>query len=64
MTDIEAIRLTVALNTIRTNKDGGGKITFEFGSDSIESIKKLISANGDGETVFIMGLVKLDNFEL
>lgn len=57
MEEKEVIRLTAQLERVVTTKDGGGKITFEFGADSLEAIKQIMTAHGTGEVNFAIALV-------
>lgn len=50
---MEQCKAVVQLNSITTLKDGGGKITFEFGNESLEEIQKLQRLAGDGEVNFV-----------
>jgi hypothetical protein len=57
---LEPVKLIVQLDTIRTTKDGGGKITFEFGADALEEIHKLQILNGSGDTNLALAIVPME----
>ncbi len=54
-------KIVVQLNSIKTLKDGGGKIVFEFGNESLEEIQKLQTLAGDGDINFVAVLVPFKN---
>jgi hypothetical protein len=54
---MEPVKLTLQLNNVKTAKDGGGRITFDFGLDSLNEIHRLQKINGAGELNFMVVLV-------
>jgi len=42
------------LYQVKTNKDGGGRIQFDFGYESLKEIQKIQELNGKGEQNFIL----------
>lgn len=54
---MEPIKLIVQLDSIRSTRDGGGKLTLEFGADSLQEIHRLQLLNGSGDTSLAVVIV-------
>lgn len=52
--------LTLQFDSMRTTKDGGGKITFEFSQDQMNEIQKILMWNGQGEMNFAVAITPLN----
>lgn len=52
---------TVQLFKVATNKDGGGRIQFDFGADALDEIQKIQKANGQGGCNFILAVAPFKN---
>lgn len=50
-------KFTAQLNQVRTTKDGGGRIVFDFGLDALTEIQKIQSWNGTGGMSFALAVV-------
>lgn len=50
-------KLTCQLFRVTTNKDGGGRVQFDFGLESLEDIQKIQQWNGQGERNFTIAVV-------
>lgn len=48
---------------IRTKRDGGGRISIDFGADGLEEIQYAQKLAAQGGCVFQVALVPLKNFE-
>lgn len=48
-------------DSLRILKDGGGKITLEFGADSLESIQKIQSWVSSGDMNLAVAITPLDS---
>lgn len=46
---MEPIKLIAQLGRMSLDKDGGGKITLEFGSESSSAFKQLVDLHAKGE---------------
>lgn len=53
-------KLELQFDTMRTTKDGGGKITFEFSQDQMQEIQKVLRWNGIGEVNFVVVVTPLN----
>jgi hypothetical protein len=53
----EPVKLVLQLNNVKTHKDGGGRITFDFGLESLNEIHRLQKINGRGEQNFMVVVV-------
>lgn len=51
------IQLTAQLYRIISNADGGGRLIFDFGHDSMEAIQELFRMHGSGEVNFALAIV-------
>lgn len=49
-------KLITQIDSIRTLKDGGAKLTLAFGLESFDELKKLIEWSKDGEQLFAVVL--------
>lgn len=60
------IKLTVQLFRIISNRDGGGRILLDFGSDSLEAIQQLQTLNAKGDINLAAVFVPFEetNFDL
>lgn len=52
----QVAKIIAQLDNFRTTKDGGGKITFEFGLDSMTEIKKILDWSVVNEQSFILAV--------
>lgn len=52
------IQFTAQLYSVRTTKDGGGRLTFEFGADAISAIQEIMTLNSRGEVNFAIACVE------
>lgn len=50
---MDTSKLIAQLIELKTTKDGGAKVTFEFGQESIEEAKKIIDWNKQ-ETLYVV----------
>lgn len=57
----EVIRMTVQLYDIKTRRDGGGRVQFEFGADAMHAIAQLMALNASGDTNLAIALVPYSN---
>ena len=53
-------KFVAQLGSVRTDKDGGGKIVLEFGHDALKDVQKLQEWNGVGEVNFAIAITPLD----
>jgi DNA repair ATPase RecN len=60
---MDPVKLTLQLNNVKTAKDGGGKITFEFSLDSLNEVHRLQKINGRGEMNFMVVCVPVMHSE-
>ena len=58
---MKTITLTVQLLDIKTRRDGGGRVQFEYGAESMQAIADLMGLNASGDTVLGMALVPIGN---
>lgn len=58
---MQPIKLTCQLSRVVTTKDGGGKLTLEFGHDSIEAVHQLQLLNGIGEVNLAVVIVPFED---
>lgn len=54
-------QLVVQFFSCNLSKDGGGKITFEFGSDSLEAIQRIQTWHNLRPQNFALAIKPLDN---
>lgn len=54
------IKLVAQLDRITTTRDGGGKLTLEFGADSLSAIHELQTLNGTGDTNLMVVIVPFE----
>lgn len=57
----EPVKIIAQLHSVRTTSDGGGKITLEFGYDSLEGVLELQRLNSQGQTSLALAIVPFDN---
>lgn len=57
----EPIKLICQLDSVRTTKDGGSKITFECGAESMKGVTELIETNGEGGVNFAVAVLLLED---
>ncbi len=57
----EVIKFTAQLDRVTSTKDGGSKITFTCGYESIEAIQKIVRLNAIGDTSMAIAIVSYDN---
>lgn len=57
---MKPIQFVAQLNSIKTSKDGGGKIILEFGFDSMEAVLELQRLNGEGEINLAIAVVPFE----
>jgi len=50
-------KIVTQLFKISTNKDGGGRIQFDFGADALREIQKIQNWNGSGGMNFAIAVV-------
>lgn len=53
----QVIRFIGQLYDVRTKRDGGGRITIDFGAESLEQIMELQRANAAGDTNLAFAVV-------
>lgn len=53
---MDVVNFIVQLCKVQTLKDGGGRISFDYGVDSIKQINQIIEWNGIGETNLAIAL--------
>lgn len=53
----EVAKIVGQLYRVSSNKDGGGRITFDYGAESIEEIHKIIRANSTEGMNFALAIV-------
>lgn len=58
------IKLIAQLYSVRTTKDGGSKVTFEVGYDSINAILELQKLNATGEINLAIAIIPYDDKQL
>jgi hypothetical protein len=54
------IKFIAGLHEVKTMKDGGGRIVFEFGNDSIDAIVQLQKTHSSGELLYALALVPVN----
>jgi hypothetical protein len=55
----EPIKFVAQLNQIKSLKDGGGRITFDFSLDGLSEVQRLQRLNGMGEMNFMIVCVPM-----
>jgi len=50
-------KITAQLNNFKTLKDGGYRITFDFGMDCLSEAQKILKWNANGEANFALAIV-------
>lgn len=55
--EIEPIKLICQLDRVTTTKDGGSKIVFVCGAESLSAIQKIQNANAVGDISFAIAAV-------
>ena len=53
----DVIRFVGQLHDCRTRRDGGGRLTIDFGADALGEILKLQTANANGDTNLAFAIV-------
>lgn len=53
----QSAQITAQINSIKTLKDGGYRLTLDFGQDSLDAVQKLITWNNSGEANFAVVIV-------
>ena len=56
----EVCQLAVQFDSFRTTKDGGGKITLEFGQDAFAEIQKILEWNTQGHQNYLAVITPYD----
>lgn len=57
----EIAKFTVQFDSCRLTKDGGGKITFEFGADSLAAIQQIQTWHNEQPSNFAIAIKPLEN---
>jgi hypothetical protein len=57
----EVCQLIAQIDSFKTLKDGGGKLTLAFGLDSLEELKKLLEWSARGEQLFAVVITPINN---
>lgn len=55
--------LVCQFDSVRILKQGGGKLTLEFGNDSLEQIQKIQQWAMNGDLNLAVAVTKLDNYD-
>lgn len=50
----EVATIIAQLDNFKTTKDGGGKLTIEFGMDSFDEVKKIIDWSNSGNNLMVV----------
>ncbi len=58
--DLDIAQLIAQFDSCRLLKDGGGKITFEFGSESLEAIQAIQTWHNQSPRNFAIAVKPLD----
>jgi hypothetical protein len=51
---VEVAKLFAQLDNFKTTKDGGSKLTIEFGLESFEEVKKVITWSSQGKNLVVV----------
>jgi hypothetical protein len=56
----EVIKLVVQLNRVNTTKDGGTRLWFDCGAESLEAVQRIQTLNAKGDISLALAIVPFE----